>query len=355
VPGADRADCGVVSGLCLSLCLGLSANPGRPESPQGCAVTHRVHLSEGGRAGAQGRCLPSCCKGCLRRAQAYRISVENERFAVAAAPGLLSVGTPCLPIPLPPELSRTAAKLPEILPPCSRPGHARRCASAPWKSSPMCMPWPWTRQLLVHRGRAPDTEDMTEPSVQDLLERAALPAWWHRRNRAGLLRHGRPQGRPHDCRSGMAARAFAPSAPPRPAKAAGHPHPRASSDDTLAILRKRAKMAQPPRPAACSTASPKAWKSPSRAGHGLLHLVLGHLTFKNAQDLRDGRLHPAGPHADRNRQSLSGPRALPGQDQQPILCALCGAADGQLRGISAEEVGRITSANFDRLFAGVVA
>lgn len=27
----------------------------------------------------------------------------------------------------------------------------------------------------------------------------------------------------------------------------------------------------------------------------------------------------------------------------------------QLRGISAEEVGRITSANFDRLFAGVVA
>jgi TatD DNase family protein len=115
-------------------------------------------------------------------------------------------------------------------------------------------------------------------------------------------------------------------------------------------------MAQPPRPAACSTASPKAWKSPSRAGYGLLHLVLGHLTFKNAQDLRDvAAFIPL----DRMLIETDSPYLAPvpyrGKTNNPSYVPYVAQQVAQLRGISAEEVGRITSANFDRLFAGVVA
>ena len=68
---------------------------------------------------------------------------------------------------------------------------------------------------------------------------------------------------------------------------------------------------------------------PCRAGPGLLHLVFGHPDFQErAGPARCRRFRAAGPAADRNRQPLSGAGAVPGQDQQSVLRAICRPAVG---------------------------
>jgi TatD DNase family protein len=249
---------------------------------------------------------------------------------VAAAPGLLSVGTHVyrfhchLSFPEPP------GRLP-ILPPWQQAQVTRAlCISAPWKSSPMCT-LALGHDNLGHVGVHPDTEDMTEPSVQDLVERAALPAWWHRRNRAGLLRHGRPQGRPRLPIWNGSARFRTHPRRPGP-QAAGHPHPRASAD-TLAILRKRGEMAPATQAGGvfhCFTESMEVAKAA---------LDMGYTSRSRASHLQE-RAGPArvaafvaGPHADRNRQSLSGPVPYRGKTNNPSYVPYVAQQMAQVRGI----------------------
>ncbi len=82
----------------------------------------------------------------------------------------------------------------------------------------------------------------------------------------------------------------------------------------------------------------------------------GILTFKNAQDLRDVAAYIP---LDRMLIETDSPYLAPvpyrGKTNNPSYVPYVAQQVAQLRGISAEEVGRITSANFDRLFAGVVA
>jgi Tat protein secretion system quality control protein TatD with DNase activity len=167
-------------------------------------------------------------------------------------------------------------------------------------------------------GVHPDTEDMTEPSVQDLVERAALPRvvaigetgldYYGMEDRKGGrtiadLEWQRERFRTHI----------------RAAQITQKPlviHTRSSSDDTLGILRECGEPIPAPRPAVSFTVSPKPpkWRVP--AGHGLLHLPVGHRDLQECPaSARRGGVRAAGPAVDRNRQSLSRARALPRQDQ----------------------------------------
>ncbi|MBP7354395.1 MAG: TatD family hydrolase, partial [Comamonas sp.] len=82
----------------------------------------------------------------------------------------------------------------------------------------------------------------------------------------------------------------------------------------------------------------------------------GILTFKNAQDLRDVAAYIP---LDRMLIETDSPYLAPvpyrGKTNNPSYVPYVAQQVAQLRGISTEEVGRITSANFDRLFAGVAA
>ena len=82
----------------------------------------------------------------------------------------------------------------------------------------------------------------------------------------------------------------------------------------------------------------------------------GILTFKSASDLREvAGFVPM----DRMLIETDSPYLAPvpyrGKTNNPSYVPYVAQQVAQLRGISTEEVGQITSANFDRLFAGVAA
>ena len=125
--------------------------------------------------------------------------------------------------------------------------------------------------------------------MQDLLDRAAPPRGRHRRDRAGLLRHGRPQGRAQRGRPGVAARErFAPTSVPRAPGQAPVIHTRSASDDTLRILREEGEDGSGcQRGRRVPLLHRNRLRGARSTGPGLLHFVLGHHHLRNAQDLRD--------------------------------------------------------------------
>lgn len=208
-------------------------------------------------------------------------------------------------------------------------------------------------------GVHPDTEDMTEPSVQDLVERAALPRvvaigetgldYYGMEDRKGGrtiadLEWQRERFRTHI----------------RAAQACRKPlviHTRASSADTLAILKEEGEDGSATQAGGvfhCFTESMEVAKAALDIGYYIS--FSGILTFKNAQDLRDVAAYIP---LDRMLIETDSPYLAPvpyrGKTNNPSYVPYVAQQVAQLRGISAEEVGRITSANFDRLFAGVVA
>lgn len=134
-------------------------------------------------------------------------------------------------------------------------------------------------------------------------------------------------------------------------------HTRASSADTLAILKEQGEDGSATQAGGvfhCFTESMEVAKAALDIGYYIS--FSGILTFKNAQDLRDVAAYIP---LDRMLIETDSPYLAPvpyrGKTNNPSYVPYVAQQVAQLRGISAEEVGRITSANFDRLFAGVVA
>jgi TatD DNase family protein len=134
-------------------------------------------------------------------------------------------------------------------------------------------------------------------------------------------------------------------------------HTRASSADTLAILREEGEDGAAGQAGGvfhCFTESMEVAKAALDIGYYIS--FSGILTFKNAQDLRDVAAYIP---LDRMLIETDSPYLAPvpyrGKTNNPSYVPHVAQQVAQLRGISAEDVGQITSANFDRLFAGVTA
>jgi len=202
-------------------------------------------------------------------------------------------------------------------------------------------------------GVHPDNEGVQEPTLQDLLERAALPRvigigetgldYYRLGERSVADMHWqRERFRTHI----------------RAAQQCGLPlviHTRSASDDTLAILREEGEDGRAGSAGGvfhCFTET----EAVARAALDLGFYISfsGILTFKNAADLRDvARWVPL----DRLLIETDSPYLAPvphrGKTNQPAWVAHVAEQVAQIKGLSVEAVGEATSANFERLFRAV--
>jgi TatD DNase family protein len=202
-------------------------------------------------------------------------------------------------------------------------------------------------------GVHPDNEGVTEPSLQDLLERGVLPRVvaigetgldYYRLNgrSAADMEWQRARFRTHI----------------RAAQALHKPlviHTRSASADTLAILKEEGEDGRTGSAGGvfhCFTESAAVAQAALEAGFYIS--FSGILTFKTAQDLRDVA---AWVPLDRMLIETDSPYLAPmpyrGKTNNPSYVPLVAQQIATLRGCSVEEVGAVTSANFTRLFAGV--
>lgn len=203
-------------------------------------------------------------------------------------------------------------------------------------------------------GVHPDNEDVTEPSTEDLVQRAARPRVvgigetgldYYRLNGRSVadMEWQRDRFRRHI----------------QAAQATRKPlviHTRSASDDTLAILREEGE------------------DGGSRAAGGVFHCFTetaavaraaldlgfyisfsGILTFKNAQDLRDVAAFVP---LDRLLIETDSPYLAPaphrGKTNNPSYVPFVAQQLATLRGLPVEEIAAVTSRNFDTLFPGVL-
>ncbi len=132
-------------------------------------------------------------------------------------------------------------------------------------------------------------------------------------------------------------------------------HTRAASDDTLAILKEEGEDGSPGSAGGvfhCFTETADV----ARAALDLGYMISfsGILTFKSAADLREvAGFVPL----DRLLIETDSPYLAPvpyrGKTNNPSYVPYVAAQIAQLRGMAVEEVAAVTSANFERLFAGV--
>jgi TatD DNase family protein len=134
-------------------------------------------------------------------------------------------------------------------------------------------------------------------------------------------------------------------------------HTRSASDDTLAILKEEGEDGTGQAVGGvfhCFTESQTVAKAALELGFDIS--FSGILTFKNAQDLRD---IAAWMPLDRMLIETDSPYLAPvphrGKTNNPSHVPWVARQIAQLRGLSDEAVGLQTSANFDRLFKGVLA
>ena len=208
-------------------------------------------------------------------------------------------------------------------------------------------------------GVHPDNEGIAEPSVQDLLDRAALPRvvaigetgldYYGMQERKGGrsiadLEWQRERFRTHI----------------RAARACAKPlviHTRSAADDTLAILREEGEDGAGNRAGGvfhCFTESADMARAALDLGYYIS--FSGIITFKSAQALRDVvALVPL----DRLLIETDSPYLAPvpyrGKTNNPSYVPWVAQQVASVRGMAVEDVARITSQNFDALFTGVVA
>ena len=208
-------------------------------------------------------------------------------------------------------------------------------------------------------GVHPDTEDMTEPSVQDLVDRAALPRvvaigetgldYYGMEDRKGGrtiadLEWQRERFRTHI----------------RAARAAAKPlviHTRSASQDTLAILREEGEDGAGNRAGGvfhCFTETAAVARAALDRGYYIS--FSGIVTFKSAQELRDVAAFVP---LDRMLIETDSPYLAPvpyrGKTNTPAYVPYVAQQIATVRGISVQAVAEATSRNFEALFAGVRA
>jgi len=203
-------------------------------------------------------------------------------------------------------------------------------------------------------GVHPDNEGVTEPSVQDLLERAALPRvvaigetgldYYGMDDRKGGrsiadLEWQRERFRTHI----------------RAARAAAKPlviHTRSASQGTLAILREEGEDGAGNRAGGvfhCFTETAEVARAALDRGYYIS--FSGIVTFKNAQDLRDVAAFVP---MDRLLIETDSPYLAPvpyrGKTNNPSYVPYVAQQLAQVKGLSVQQVAEATSRNFEQLF-----
>ena len=203
-------------------------------------------------------------------------------------------------------------------------------------------------------GVHPDSEDVTEPSFDDLLQRAALPRVvaigetgldYYRLNGRSVadMEWQRERFRVHI----------------RAAQATAKPlviHTRNASDDTLAILREEGEGAGGGAGGVFHCFTESRMVATAALDMGFYISFSGILTFKTAQDLREvAALVPM----DRLLIETDSPYLAPvpyrGKTNNPSYVPWVAKQLAEIKGCSAQAIGEQTSRNFDALFTGVLA
>jgi len=203
-------------------------------------------------------------------------------------------------------------------------------------------------------GVHPDSEDVAEPTFDDLVQRAALPRVvaigetgldYYRLNGRSVadMEWQRERFRVHI----------------RAAQATAKPlviHTRSASDDTLAILREEGEAAGSGAGGVFHCFTETRAVATAALDMGFYISFSGILTFKTAQDLRDvAALVPM----DRLLIETDSPYLAPvpyrGKTNNPSYVPWVAKQLAEIKGCSPEAIGEQTSRNFDALFTGVLA
>ena len=208
-------------------------------------------------------------------------------------------------------------------------------------------------------GVHPDTEDMTEPGVQDLLERAAL-----RRvvaiGETGLDYYGMEDRKGGRTIADLEWQRERFRVHIRAARACHKPlviHTRSASDDTLGILREEGEDGSAGQAGGvlhCFTETAEVARAALDLGYYIS--FSGIVTFKNAQYLRDvAAFVPLDRMLIETDSPYLAPMPYRGKTNSPAYVPYVAKQIAAVRGMPVEEIAALTSANFDALFKGVVS
>ena len=204
-------------------------------------------------------------------------------------------------------------------------------------------------------GVHPDNDDVQEPTLEDLLQRSALPRVvgigetgldYYRLGERTVadMEWQRARFRTHI----------------RAARQVAKPlviHTRSASDDTIAILREQGEDGSTGSAGGvfhCFTET----QAVARAALDLGFYISfsGILTFKTAQDIRDvAAFVPMDRLLIETDSPYLAPMPYRGKTNTPAYVPFVAKQVAQIKNLSVEEVAHTTSANFDRLFSGVLA
>ena len=201
-------------------------------------------------------------------------------------------------------------------------------------------------------GVHPDSEDVAEPSVDDLVQRAALPRVvaigetgldYYRLNGRSLadMAWQRERFRVHI----------------RAAQATAKPlviHTRSASEDTLAILREEGEGGPGGAGGVFHCFTESRAVATAALDMGFYISFSGILTFKTAQDLREvAALVPLERLLIETDSPYLAPVPYRGKTNNPSYVPWVAKQLAEIRGCSPEAIGEQTSRNFDALFSGV--
>lgn len=206
-------------------------------------------------------------------------------------------------------------------------------------------------------GVHPDTENLAEPSVDKLLELAARPRV------VGIGETGLDY---YDMEGRKGGRTIADMewqrerfrVHIRAARRCGKPliiHTRSASVDTIAILKEEGEDGSAGAAGGvfhCFTETMEVARAALDLG---FHVSFsGILTFRNAADLREvARFVPADRLLIETDSPYLAPVPFRGKTNTPALVPYVAKQIAELRGLAVEEVGELTSRNFEALFSGV--
>ena len=207
-------------------------------------------------------------------------------------------------------------------------------------------------------GVHPDTEHMTEPSVQDLLERAALPRVVGI-GETGLDYYGMEDRKGGRTIADMEWQRERFRVHIRAAQQCGKPlviHTRAAQEDTIRLLKEEGEDGSAGSAGGvfhCFTESMEVAKQALDLGFYIS--FSGIVTFKSAQYLREVAAYVP---QDRILIETDSPYLAPvpfrGKTNTPAYVPFVAQQVAQVRGMTVEAVAELTSRNFDNLFKGVV-
>ena len=207
-------------------------------------------------------------------------------------------------------------------------------------------------------GVHPDTEHMTEPSVQDLVQRAALPRVVGI-GETGLDYYGMEDRKGGRTIADMEWQRERFRVHIRAAQQCGKPlviHTRAAQEDTIRLLKEEGEDGSAGSAGGvfhCFTESMEVAKQALDLGFYIS--FSGIVTFKSAQYLREVAAYVP---QDRILIETDSPYLAPvpfrGKTNTPAYVPFVAQQVAQVRGMTVEAVAELTSRNFDNLFKGVV-